>query len=54
MKKMRMVNPYLSIIIILTVHELNSSIKDRMYARHQWLTPVILANQETGIRRITV
>jgi hypothetical protein len=29
-------------------------IQETFTARHQWLTPVILATQETEIRRITV
>jgi hypothetical protein len=30
----------------------NPANKDCAHARHQWLTPVILATQETEIRRI--
>jgi hypothetical protein len=28
--------------------------KDHILARHQWLTPVILATQEAEIRRIVI
>jgi hypothetical protein len=40
--------------IIYTFKDTKGACKGLSWARHQWLTPVILATQEAEIRRIEV